>query len=175
MQPKGCAPLRLGRENRWPCACVRGCSSLVLARFGVELSLASIGVLLARLGLTPQSRWSVPTSVMRKRSSAGSVRLFPPSPQKPAAVARTSCSGTKRGFAPMRCMARRGSCKGKRRSSSVPGSARSISAASAVSAKGAFWFAVYQGALTGEMFVQLLEKMMYRRKKPVRLVLDSSP
>lgn len=56
-----------------------------------------------------------------------------------------------------------------------PGQRQTISAASAVSAKGAFWFAVYQGALTGEMFVQLLEKMMYRRKKPVRLVPGSLP
>jgi hypothetical protein len=49
---------------------------------------------------------------------------------------------------------------------------KSISAASAVSAKGAFWFTTYQGSLTGELFVELLKKMMRRRKKPVRLVVD---
>jgi hypothetical protein len=56
-----------------------------------------------------------------------------------------------------------------------PGQRQSISAASAVSAKGAFWFATYQGGLTGELFVELLKKMMYRRKKPVRLVVDGLP
>jgi hypothetical protein len=33
-----------------------------------------------------------------------------------------------------------------------PGQRQSISAASAVSAKGAFWFATYKGGLTGELF-----------------------
>jgi transposase len=56
-----------------------------------------------------------------------------------------------------------------------PGQRQSISAASAVSAKGAFWFATYQGGLKGELFVELLKKMMYRRKKPVRLVVDGLP
>jgi transposase len=56
-----------------------------------------------------------------------------------------------------------------------PGQRQSISAASAVSAKGAFWFATYQGGLTGELFVELLKKMMHRRKKPVRLVVDGLP
>ena len=56
-----------------------------------------------------------------------------------------------------------------------PGQRQTISAASAVSAKGAFWFASYQGGLTGELFVELLKKMMYRRKKPVRLVVDGLP
>ena len=50
-----------------------------------------------------------------------------------------------------------------------PGQRQSISAASVVSAKGAFWFATYQGGLTGEPFVELLKKLMYRRKKRLHL------
>jgi transposase len=56
-----------------------------------------------------------------------------------------------------------------------PGQRQSISAASAVNSKGAFWFQTYAGALTGELFVELLRKMMYRRKKPVHLVVDGLP
>lgn len=56
-----------------------------------------------------------------------------------------------------------------------PGQRQSISAASAVSAKGAFWFSTYQSGLTGELFVELLKKMMHRRKKPARLVIDGLP
>ena len=47
--------------------------------------------------------------------------------------------------------------------------------ASAVGAKGAFWFATYQGGLTGELFVDLLKQLMQDRKKPVRLVIDGLP
>jgi transposase len=56
-----------------------------------------------------------------------------------------------------------------------PGQRQSVSAASAVTAQGAFWFCVYEGALNGELFVALLKQMMYRRRKSVHLILDSLP
>lgn len=52
----------------------------------------------------------------------------------------------------------------------VPGQRQSISAASAVSDKGAFWFASYKGALTREFLVDLLKKLMCRRRKALHLV-----
>jgi hypothetical protein len=51
---------------------------------------------------------------------------------------------------------------------SVPGQRQSISAASAVNAKGAFWFATYKGALTAELFIELLKKMMKGCNRPVQ-------
>lgn len=57
----------------------------------------------------------------------------------------------------------------------VPGQRQSIGAASAVSAKGAFWFVTYQGGLNGELFVEMLKKLCARRKRPLHLVLDSLP
>jgi hypothetical protein len=56
-----------------------------------------------------------------------------------------------------------------------PGQCQTISAASAVSARGAFWFATCEGGLTGELFVSLLQQLMYRRKTPVHLVVDGLP
>ena len=56
-----------------------------------------------------------------------------------------------------------------------PGQRQSISAASAVTANGAFWFCTYDGALKAERFVLLLRKLMRGRRKPVHLVLDSLP
>jgi len=38
-----------------------------------------------------------------------------------------------------------------------------------------FWFCTYAGGLNGELFVDLLRQLMHRRKKPVRLILDSLP
>ncbi len=57
----------------------------------------------------------------------------------------------------------------------VPGQRQSISAASAVSAKGAFWLVTYPGGLNGELFVAMLKKLCARRKRPLHLVLDSLP
>jgi hypothetical protein len=56
-----------------------------------------------------------------------------------------------------------------------PGQRQSISAASAVNAKGGFWFATYKGALNAELFIELLQKMMKGRAKPVHLVVDGLP
>jgi transposase len=56
-----------------------------------------------------------------------------------------------------------------------PGQRQSISAASAVSARGGFWFQTYKGALSGELFVELLKRMMRHRKKPVHLIIDGLP
>ena len=56
-----------------------------------------------------------------------------------------------------------------------PGQRQSISAASAVNANGAFWFCTYEGGLNGEMFVELLQRMMKYRRNPIHLVLDGLP
>ena len=44
-----------------------------------------------------------------------------------------------------------------------------------INAKGAFRFAIYQGGLNGALFVDLLKRLMYRRKKPLHLVIDGLP
>ena len=56
-----------------------------------------------------------------------------------------------------------------------PGQRQSISAASAVSASGGFWYSTYHGGLNAELFVTLLRRMMRHRTKPVHLVLDGLP
>ena len=65
--------------------------------------------------------------------------------------------------------------KGKTAVIARPGQRQSISAASAVNAKGGFWFATYQGALNAELFIELLKRMMKGRKNPVHLVVDGLP
>src|SRR3974390_667087 len=56
-----------------------------------------------------------------------------------------------------------------------PGQRQSIGAASAVNARGAFWYCTYEGGLNAELFVSLLRKMMRHRSKPVHLVIDGLP
>lgn len=48
-------------------------------------------------------------------------------------------------------------------------------AASAINSKGGFWFATYEGGLSGELFVALLKKLMFNRKRPVHLIVDGLP
>ena len=56
-----------------------------------------------------------------------------------------------------------------------PGQRQTISAASAVNAKGGFWYCTYEGGPTAELFVRLLRQLMRYRVRPVHLVVDGLP
>src|SRR5208282_5677834 len=57
----------------------------------------------------------------------------------------------------------------------VPGQRQSVSAASAVNARGGFWFATYKGGMNSGLFIEMLKVLMHRRRKPLILILDSLP
>jgi len=149
--------------------------TLLLQKFGRKLSLASIGALLARQGLTPQKplqrayqrdpeaieRWqreTYPAIARSAKAEKGEVLFWDES-----------------GFRADTVHGKTWGLKGQTPVVSVPGQRQSISAASAVSATGAFWFVTYRGAINGTLFVDLLRQFMHRRKKPVHLVLDALP
>jgi len=56
-----------------------------------------------------------------------------------------------------------------------PGQRRSVVCCLCGDGAGAFWFCVFEGALNGEQFVELLKQMMHRRRKSVHLILGNSP
>jgi hypothetical protein len=149
--------------------------ALIVQRFGVRLSLASIGALLARQGRTPQKPLQ---------------RAYPRDPDAIARWQRDTypaiARNAKRDKAEIyfwdesgfRADAGQGTtwgAKGQTPVVSVPGQRQGISAASAVSSTGAFWFATYPGGLNGELFVTLLCQMMRGRRRPLHLILDSLP
>jgi transposase len=153
----------------WTRALVR---ELIQREFGVSLSWASVGALLSRLGLTPQKplqrayqrdpeaieRWqreTYPEIARQAKETPADIYFWDESGFRADAV-----QGTTWGV------------KGQTPVVQVPGQRQSLSAASVVSAKGAFGFATYKGALTGELFTELLKKLMHRRRKPLHLILD---
>lgn len=150
-------------------------SELIEKKFGIKLGVTAVGELLARVGLTPQKplqrayqrdpqaieQWQRQTypAIARRAKREGADILF----------------WDESGF---RADAVHGKTWGVRGQTPVverPGQRQSISAASAVSAKGEFWFCIYDGALHAELFVDLLQQMMKYRRRPVHLVLDSLP
>ena len=149
--------------------------TLLVEKFGVKLSLASVGALLARLNLTAQK----PLQRAYQRDPVAIERWQRET--YPAIAKRAKAQGADIYFwdeSGFRADAVHGKTWGLRGETPVvhrPGQRQSISAASAVNAKGAFWFVTYQGALNGELFVELLRRLMYRRKKPLHLVVDGLP
>lgn len=169
----GKSPMQYGFDfGLWTRLIVR---DLIRQRFEVNLSLASIGALLARLGLTAQKplqrayqrdpeaieRWqheTYPAIVRQARQDKADIYFWDES-----------------GFRADAVQGKTWGAKGETPVVHRPGQRQGISAASAVNSKGAFWFATYPGALNGEGFVDLLKKMMHRRRKPVHLVVDGLP
>jgi transposase len=148
---------------------------LLLMRFEVRLSLASIGALLARLGLSAQKPLQRAYQRDPQAVEKWKTETFP------AIATEARLSGAQILFwdeSGFRADAVHGKTWGQKGHTPVvdrPGQRQSISAASAISAKGAFWFTTYKGGLSGELFVELLKQLMHRRKKPVRLVIDGLP
>jgi len=148
---------------------------LVQQKFGVTLSLASIGAMLARLNLTPQKplqrayqrdpeaieRWQRDTYPSIARQAR----------EQKADIFFWDESGFRADSVHGRTWAPRGATPVVER----PGERQSMSAASAVNSKGAFWFATYEGGLTGELFVELLKKLLFNRKRAVHLIVDGLP
>jgi transposase len=150
-------------------------AELIHKKFGVGLGLTAVGELLAKLGLTPQKplqrayqrdpqaieKWQRETypAIATQAKSEGAEILFWDESGFRADTVHGKTWGV-RGHTPV---------------VQRPGQRQSISAASAVNAKGAFWFCIYEGGLNAELFVELLHKLMHRRKKAVHLVLDSLP
>ena len=148
---------------------------LIEQMLGLKMGITAVGKMLARLGLTPQKplqrayqrdpkaieRWkreTWPAIAAKARQDAADIYFWDE-------------SGFRADTVHGKTWARRGQTPVVER----PGQRQSISAASAVSAKGGFWYATYPGALDAQRFIELLRKLMQRRRKPLHLVVDGLP
>jgi transposase len=150
-------------------------AELIQKKFGIGLGLTAVGELLAALGLTPQKPLQRAYQRDPEAIEKWQRETYPAIARQAKAQGAEVFFWDESGF---RADTVHGKTWGARGHTPVvlrPGQRQSISAASAVNAKGAFWFCIYEGALNAELFVELLNKMMKYRKKPVHLVLDSLP
>ena len=146
--------------------------TMIQERFHVSLTLPAIGHLLTRLDITPQkplrrayerdeiavTDWKARKyPELRKRARArGAVIFF----LDEAGVRSDSPLGRSYGL------------KGHTPIVKTSGQRQKISAISAVTPKGGFWFKVYSGMLTAVVFVSFLKDFMKGRRNPVMLVVD---
>lgn len=148
---------------------------LILQKFNISLSVTSVGSLLAELNLTPQK----PLQRAYQRDPAAIERwqrdTFPAIAKQSKEEGAEIYFWDESGFRADAVHGKTWALRGKTPVVNRPGQRQSVSAASAVNAKGAFWFATYEGGLTGDLFVELLKRLMYRRKKPLHLVVDGLP
>ena len=150
-------------------------AELIAERFGVELSLASVGKLLSELNLTPQKPLTRAYERDPAAIEAWKRTIYP------RLAARAKNRGAEiyfwdeSGFRADAVHGRTWVVKGHPPVIEVAGNRQSVSAASAVNAKGAFLFVTYKGGMTAELFVSVLKHIMRGRRKPLFIVLDSLP
>ena len=150
-------------------------AELIERKFAIRLGVTAVGELLAKLGLTPQK--PLQRAYQRDPEAIEAWRRE----RYPAIAKQAKASGGEVYFwdeSGFRADSVHGKTWGKQGQTPVverPGQRQSISAASAVNARGGFWYCTYQGGLNAESFVSLLRRMMRRRSKPVHLVLDGLP
>src|SRR6202166_3091613 len=150
-------------------------ADLIERKFGIRLGVTAVGELLAKLGLTPQK----PLQRAYQRDPAA-IEAWQRE-RYPAIARQAKASGGEVYFwdeSGFRADSVHGRTWGKKGQTPVverPGQRQSISAASAVTARGGFWYCTYQGGLNADLFVTLLRQMMRHRSKPVHLVVDGLP
>lgn len=148
-------------------------AQLIEDRFGIHLSLASVGALLARLGLTPQKPLKRAYARDPEAIAAWEREAYPKLAARAKKLGADIWFWDEAGFRADSVRGRTWGRKGQPPVIEVPAQRQTISAASAVNAKGAFWFVTYKGGLTAELFVGMLRLLMRRRRNPLFLVLDN--
>jgi transposase len=150
-------------------------ADLIDRKFHIRLGVTAVGELLAKLGLTPQKPLQRAYQRDPEAIEKWQREQFPAIARQAKAAGGEVYFWDESGF---RADTVHGKTWGKKGQTPVverPGQRQSISAASAVNARGGFWYCTYQGGMTAELFVTLVRKMMRHRSKPVHLVVDGLP
>lgn len=148
---------------------------LIDKKFGIRMGVTAVGALLAKLGLTPQKPLQRAYQRDPQAIEQWQCKTYPAIARRAKVQGAHVFFWDESGFRADTVHGKTWGVRGQTPVVHRPGQRQSISAASAVNAKGAFWFCTYSGALDGELFVVLLKKMMRHRRRPVHLVLDSLP
>ena len=150
-------------------------AELIERKFGIQLGVTAVGELLAKLGLTPQKPLQRAYQRDPEAIEAWRRERFPEIARQAKASGGEIFFWDESGFRADAVHGKTWGVKGHTPVIARPGQRQSISAASAVNARGGFWYCTYEGGLNAELFVTLLRRMMQHRTKPVHLVLDGLP
>ena len=150
-------------------------ASLIERKFDIRLGLTAVGELLAKLGLTPQK--PLQRAYQRDPEAIEQWRkeTFPAIARQARAEGGEIFFWDEAGFRADAVHGRTWGLKGQTPVVERPGQRQSISAASAVNARGGFWSCTYEGGLNADLFVALPRRMMRGRRRPVHLVVDGLP
>jgi len=149
--------------------------TLIYREFGLTLSLPSIGRLLAQLGLTCQRPLF---RAYQQNAALVDKWLKDEYPKIQAAAKRNNAEIFFEDESGIRSDFHSGTTWGKKGETPivrVTGKRFSLNMISAISAKGALHFMVVRGGVNAGVFIEFLKGLMYRRRRPVFLIVDGHP
>ena len=150
-------------------------AALIEQKFGVRIGVTAVGRLLAELDITPQKPLRRayerdPAEIKRWRTE-----VFPRLRARAKRVGAQIFFLDEAGVRSDQVLGRTWGLRGKTPEVATSGRRQSVSAISAVNARGAFWYEIYTERLNAARFLELLKHFMRGRKGPVLLVLDGHP
>lgn len=148
---------------------------LIERKFKKKLSVTTVGRLLAKLGITPQKplrrAYERDPKAVEKWKTEDYPKLKKRAKRRGADIFFLDEAGI-RSDAPLQ---RKWAAKGQMPVVKTSGQRQSVSAISAVTARGAFWYSVYTGRLNAKRFIEFLRVFMRNRRRSVFLVIDGLP
>jgi transposase len=149
--------------------------TLIYRRFRVKLSLASVGRLLAQLGLSCQKplfrAWQQDASRVEQWLKKEFPRLRAQAKRAGAEVFFEDESGVRSDFHSGTTWALQGKTPVVR----VTGQRFSLNMISAISPRGTLRFMVVKGGVGARVFIKFLKRLLVGRKRPVYLIVDGHP
>lgn len=150
-------------------------STLIYRKFGLKLSLSSVGRLLAQLGLSCQKplfrAWQQDSSRVELWLKKEYPAIRAMAKRSGAEIFFEDESGVRSDFHGGTTWAP----KGKTPIVRVTGQRFSLNMISAVSPKGSLRFMVVKGGVGARVFIQFLKRLMQGRRRPVYLIVDGHP
>ena len=148
---------------------------LIERKLKKKLSITTVGRLLAELGITPQKplrrAYERDPQAVEKWKNEDYPKLKKRAKRRGADIFFLDEAGI-RSDAPLQ---RTWGIKGQTPVVKTSGQRQSVSAISAVTARGAFWYSVYTGRLNATRFIEFLKAFMRNRRRRVFLVIDGLP
>lgn len=150
-------------------------STLIYRRFGLKLSLTSVGRLLAQLGLSCQKplfrAWQQDASRVEQWMKKEYPAIRAMAKRSGAEIFFEDESGVRSDFHSGTTWAP----KGKTPVVRVTGQRFSLNMISAISPKGSLRFMVVRGGVGAQVFIKFLQRLMHGRRRPVYLIVDGHP
>jgi transposase len=150
-------------------------AEMIQQKFKKKLSVTSVGRLLAELQITPQKplrrAYERDPQAVETWKTVKYPKLKNRAKRRGADIFFLDEAGI-RSDAPLQ---RTWGAKGQTPIVKTSGQRQSVSAISAVTARGEFWYSVYTGRLNATRFVEFLKQFMRHRRRAVFLVVDGLP